>query len=74
MIIIDGRSICKICGMTMSSKEKLIAFPRFIVDQDDPLYFFYDRVFHKECFYNHSQKNILLEKLTKDGQSNGLII
>jgi hypothetical protein len=66
-IIIEGRSKCKICEKTMSSKENLIAFPRFSINENDPLYFFYDEVFHKKCFLNHSQKNILIEKLIKDG-------
>lgn len=61
-IIIEGRSKCKICGNTMNSKENLIAFPRFVINENDPLYFFYGEVFHKECFFNHSQKNILIEK------------
>ncbi|KIA97325.1 hypothetical protein OA93_15490 [Flavobacterium sp. KMS] len=66
-IIIEGRSKCKICGMTMSSQEELIAFPRFTINENDPLYFFYDRVFHKECFLSHSKKKNLIEKLIRDG-------
>lgn len=66
-VIIEGKNKCKICGLSMSSIEELVAFPRLSIDEKDPLYYFDDGVFHKKCFLNFALKNIVIEKLTKEG-------
>lgn len=65
--MIDGRSKCNICGNVMNSCEELIAFPRFSIDENNPLYFFYDRIFHEKCFLNCSQSKVLIALLLKKG-------
>jgi hypothetical protein len=69
-IIIDGRSKCNICGNVMYSFEDLIAFPRFTIDENDSLYFFYDRIFHEKCFLSCSQFKPLIILLLNKGYYN----
>jgi hypothetical protein len=43
----------RICGKPMHESDETIAFQPFVFNEDDPLYFFSDSVFHKDCFEKH---------------------
>ena len=48
-ILIPGQSICRFCGLTLSSGQKTLSFPAFL-PKDHPLYPYSDGSFHLDCF------------------------
>jgi len=53
MAIFVPGAICRICGARMTRNDEIVAFPPFVPNKRDPLYFFSDGVFHRRCFDNH---------------------
>src|SRR5688572_22002034 len=44
---------CPICGEELGSADDLVGFSGNIAEPDDPLSFFNDSAFHRDCFETH---------------------
>jgi len=53
MAIVVPGARCKICGKPMEQTDDLVGFPSFVVETDNPLNFFSDAAFHRNCLKEH---------------------
>ena len=44
---------CPLCGKPMEEGQPLVAFPPFVGNELNPLWFFNDAAFHADCFETH---------------------
>lgn len=66
-LIILGKTVCKICNEVICEGQDIVAFHGLVYGVDDPLYFFYDRAFHRYCFLKHPLKDSVVERLISKG-------
>lgn len=52
-IVILGKSRCTLCENSLEEKQDIVSFPAFVSNQRDPVWFFNDAAFHRECFVRH---------------------
>lgn len=48
-ILILDKTVCPICQKVIKAKDKYYSFPAFVINRNDPLYFFSDGSFHYSC-------------------------
>jgi hypothetical protein len=52
-LLLTGKSICEICHRVIEESDEVIGFAHFVLNRDDPLYFFSDAGFHETCVVQH---------------------
>lgn len=52
-ILVRGSTRCPICGEIIAEGDPAVAFPPFVPNQRDPLFFFSDAAFHERCLDDH---------------------
>ncbi len=70
-LIIEGQTTCRICSKPISELGKTIAFPAFVVNEKDELFFFSDTAFHKVCFEQHPLRNVVKERFASWSKQTG---
>jgi hypothetical protein len=53
MVLLIYGMLCELCGKPQERGQKLIGFQHFVPNELDPIFFFSDDSFHKECFDQH---------------------
>lgn len=51
-ILIPGTTRCPICSLEIENKNEAYSFPAFVINVNDPLYYFNDASFHRQCLGN----------------------
>jgi len=64
-LLLLGRTACPICGKVINKEDAFYGFTSFVANILDPLYFFSDNVYHRECLLNkeYGKKAILYSDL-----------
>jgi hypothetical protein len=52
-ILVRGSTRCPICGEIIAENDPATAFPPFVSNERDPLFFFSDAAFHERCLDDH---------------------
>lgn len=63
-LIFIGQSVCPICDCVLQEGEAITGFPAFVPNNKDPIYFFNDEGFHKECVPKHEFGNLALKSVS----------
>ena len=50
MALVNNKSECALCGKTINTHHKYIAFPAFVGNTIDPLFILNDAIVHEKCF------------------------
>lgn len=52
-LFLSGKTTCSLCGKTLWSNDKVVAFAALFPNEADPLHLFHDAVVHEACFKDH---------------------
>jgi hypothetical protein len=66
-IIFRGVTECALCGKVLMDGDD-ITCPSPIADKEHPLYEYFDRGFHLQCFENWNRKEEVLSVIKEEGQ------
>ena len=50
-LLIQNKTVCNLCGEVIAEGEDALTFPAFILNENDPLYYFSDASFHSACVH-----------------------
>lgn len=62
-LLINGLTECKLCNEKIDNQSEIFTFPAFILNENDPLVFFNDSSFHKECLKENPQYHNVMQRL-----------
>ncbi|MFN8305897.1 MAG: hypothetical protein U0T79_03905 [Ferruginibacter sp.] len=60
-IVIINQTICPICGKKIKDRDSIMSIPAFVLNINDPLYFFSDNSFHESCLQKHPLGKTVVE-------------
>ena len=52
-ILILNQTVCSLCGNALREGENILNIPAFVINIKEPIYFFSDNNFHKDCLLKH---------------------
>ena len=52
-LLVRGKTVCKLRRNVISGQDSAIAFPHFVVNENDVLFEFSDAAFHEACVLKH---------------------
>lgn len=64
-IVIRGSTRCLMCGQVIEEGQAVVAFPPFVANIHDPLWYFNDAAFHATCFAEHRLAQECLQRYTE---------
>jgi hypothetical protein len=62
MALVTNSAVCAICGKPLGVDSPLVGFPAFVANPRDPIAFFSDSAFHRECFGRHPLADVALAR------------
>lgn len=64
-LLIRGKSLCALCGLTIDNGDPVVSFPAFTANQRDPLFHFSDGAFHRRCIERDDDASEALHRSTE---------